>query len=94
MICGEWNVDQLLHQMPSHLAQEWKTFLSLEPHGALADDLRSAQICSLLANINAGKGHSFKVTDFIPNYYQPPKQQTAEEMFAMLEGMFPNGKKH
>jgi hypothetical protein len=94
MICGEWNVDKLLHQMPAHLAVEWQTFLALEPHGALADDLRSAQVCALLANINAPKGRSYKIQDFVVNTYIPPKKQTAEEMFALLEGMFPNGKKH
>lgn len=84
----------MLREMPSTLAAEWQTFLSLEPHGAQADDLRTGMICALLANINAGKGKTFKVTDFLPNVYQPPKRQTSEEMFAMLEGMFPNGKKH
>ncbi len=85
----------MLHSMPGHIAAEWQAFLSLEPTGTLAEDLRSAQICTVLAAIHAGKGKTYSLKDFIPNAYQPPpKPQTAEEMFALLEGMFPNEQKH
>lgn len=93
MICGTWDVDALLRRMPASLAAEWQAFLQLEPYGAMADDLRSAQICALLANINSAKGKTFSAMDFLPTVYQPPKKQTPAEMLALLEGMFTNGHK-
>lgn len=49
-------------------------------------DYRSALICSVIANVNRGKGQKpFKVQDFMPQESGPKKNQTPEEQLTIVK---------
>lgn len=82
----------MLSRMTSLAFIEWMDFHQLEPEGAMANDLRSAQVCAVLANIHAPKGKTYNSQDFLPTVYRPRKVETAEGLYARLLGAFPDGK--
>lgn len=84
----------MLHSMSASQFIGWLKFHAIEPIGTMAADLRSAQICALLANINAPKGRSYTLGDFIPNAYIPPKKQSVDDQINFLIGAFPDGKRN
>lgn len=61
---------------------EWLAFASVEPIGEARKDLRTAQICAVLVNINRGKGKPVQAADFMPQYWKEDDGATDEEMLA------------
>lgn len=82
---GTWDVDAVLADMPASVYAEWEHFFQLEPWGALVEELRVGQQCSLLANINSKK--VFKPEDFLTTVKYTKPKQSPEEMLAILRGV-------
>lgn len=59
-------------------------FSQVEPFGEERADLRNAIIACIIANVNRGKDQKpFEVSDFMLKF-DPPKQQTEDEMKMIL----------
>jgi hypothetical protein len=81
---GVAHPDLLLSQLDSKQISEWMAFYQVEPFGEERADLRSAIIACVTANAWRGKNQKpFEVSDFLPKF-DPPKQQTLEEMKTIL----------
>jgi len=82
----------MLAKMTGLQMQEWEWFYQVEPFGAEVEELRFGQISSTLANIKrSANSKAFTASDFLVTFaksHQPKKQQTADDMLAVLEGMF------
>ena len=76
----------MLSKMDSREISEWMAYYSMDPFGEVRADYRMAMLACLTANINRGNGQPFKVSDFMPEF-GPKKQQTVQEMKALLMGM-------
>jgi hypothetical protein len=64
---------------------DWVAYYNIEPFGPKRDDLRGAQICAVLANINKGRrSKKYKTTDFLFNFKPPEK--TIDEMKQIIDG--------
>lgn len=59
----------------------WVAFNQIQPRGVVRDDYHISKLCALLANINAPKGKSFTVQDFMFET-QENKQQREFKNFA------------
>ncbi len=90
-MCGEWDVDKMLYDMPAKLFTEWQQFSQLEPFGAMVEELRIGQQCALLANINSDKSNRFTPHDFLTTVHYQKPQQAPEDMLTLLRG-FKRGK--
>ena len=78
-------VKQLLSEIDSREISEWIAFNNIEPFGEQRADLRAAMIACVMANAWRGKNQpAFKLDDFILNF-DPPKQQSVEEMKKILK---------
>ena len=67
---------------------EWVAEYSIDPWGEERADLRSAIVAMVIANANRGKGQpAYKVEQFMPKYDRQHKQQTPEQMKALLTVM-------
>jgi hypothetical protein len=65
--------------------REWIAYYNLEPFGEIRADWRQAMTSMILANANRGKkGRTYKVKDFMLTDKKKRRQQTPEEMQAML----------
>jgi len=65
---------------------EWMAFYQIDPFGEWREDLRNAQLCALLAEINRDrkkKSSPYKIADFML-FMPPKKKQSAEELKAAL----------
>jgi hypothetical protein len=82
----------MLAKMTGLQMQDWEWFFQLEPFGAEVEELRFGQISSTLANIKRPKdSKAFSASDFLvtfPKSHKAQKSQTADDMLAVLEGMF------
>lgn len=57
---------------------EWRAFDQNEPLGATRDDLHTAMMMTLLANIHKGKGKKGpKLTDFLPDWWKDSQRPAA-----------------
>lgn len=57
------------------------------PFGEERGDIQAAIIACVIANVNRGKKTKpYKIDDFIPNY-DPPKQQSVDDMKNILKGL-------
>jgi hypothetical protein len=64
-------VQEMLARMSSEELSMWMAYEVLEPFGQVRADMRSAQICSTLANINRSKETKpFSVSDFMFRFDQ------------------------
>lgn len=86
---------ELQQRMGAGEFAEWAVFLSIEPIGALRDDLHTAMLMTLLANANRDrkkKPKPFALTEFLPDFWKAPeadKAKGAENLlakFKMLTG--------
>lgn len=62
--------------------REWEAYYELEPFGEERADIRSAQICQMLANVNRGKNQQpYKLGDFLLKFDDDRQQrpQTVQE---------------
>lgn len=78
------NVDRMLREITWEQLREWQTYAELDPYIEERADLRSAQICATLANINRRKGAApYKVEDFLLKFGAKEKKQTWQEQKAI-----------
>ncbi len=78
---------EMLTQMPAPELLEWMAYASIEPIGETRMDMRFAVLACTIANLiksAAGdKGKPSKPEDFMFTF-DPPKQQSPQDMKAML----------
>ena len=80
--------------MTSGQLAEWMAYDAVEPSGEYRQELRSGQLCSLLANINRDsekRPEPFVPLDFMFFTDRPEEKQeppTAEELNAKLKQVF------
>jgi hypothetical protein len=80
-------VAQLLASISSRELIEWRLFFEMEPVGERRQDLHAAQIVGTLANIHRGKNQPpIKLSECLLNF-DPPKQQSLEDIKAVLLGI-------
>lgn len=63
---------------------EWQAFYAIEPFGEERADLRAAIIAATVANSMRVKGRVLTPADFMPDFGDGSKRQTAQEMEAIL----------
>lgn len=79
-------MEDLLDDLSSQELTDWIALAGLEPWDEeLREDIRHAQLCALLVNVNRGKGQrAAKVEDFLPDWYgdrgKSRKATTPEQM--------------
>lgn len=79
----------MLAKMTGLQMQEWEWFFQIEPFGAEVEELRLGQISSTLANLQRSeKCKPFGADDFFVTFRKPINEQSADDMLAVLEGMF------
>jgi len=59
----------------------------IDPWGEDRADLRQAITSTVVANAHAGKGKTYKVKDFMPDFDKQTKKQTPEQMQTVLQAM-------
>lgn len=57
----------------------WLAYDRIQPIGPERNDLGLAQICCIIAQVNAKKGKRFKPSDFMP-FLEAKRQKTALEL--------------
>jgi len=79
----------MLAEMRAIQMHEWEQYYQLEPFGSEVDELRSAGISSVIANVNrSANSNPYKPSDFFVTITRDEPQQTAEHMLATLKGAF------
>ncbi len=79
-------MDQGLSQMSSREYSEWIAFASVEPIGEARKDLRTAQLCAMLVNVNRAKNQkAATVADYMPRFWKEDDQPTDDDMLAQAE---------
>lgn len=75
--------------MPLSELQGWLQFDRHEPIGKWRDDWRAALVASVIANVNRSSKSSktWQPKDFMPDWGAKPKQQTPQQMSAILMQM-------
>ena len=79
----------MLADMRAIQVYEWEQYYQLEPFGSEVDELRSAGISSVIANVNRHPDTTpYKPSDFFVTISHDEPPQTAEHMLATLKGAF------
>lgn len=78
---------------------EWIAYDRMDPYGPERLDLHAGIVASTIASVNAGKGQTFRPSDFMPNFNKLVKRQSVAQMranFALFakahNGSIGNGK--
>lgn len=58
----------MLDSISSEELTEWAAYYRLDPFGSYRADVQAGIVASVIANVNAKKGHSFTPSDFIPRF--------------------------
>ncbi len=76
-------VGELLTVITSEELTEWAAYDRMEPFGLIRGDLHAAMVAHVIANVNAKKGHSFKISDFLLSFdKQEPQVMSGEQILA------------
>jgi hypothetical protein len=61
-------------------------YYRIDPFGGFRGDVQSAMVCQILSIINAKKGATPKISDFIPTFVEPenPKPMTPHQIHQAL----------
>lgn len=79
----------MLAEMRAIQMYEWEQYYQLEPFGSEIDELRSAGISSVIANVNRSSNTSaYKPSHFFFTIARNEQPQSAEQMLAALKGAF------
>lgn len=71
---GYANVDEMLEEMSGSQWGKWIAFFEEEPFGSVYEDVRTARLMALLANINRDpkkRAAPYEVDDFMPQLREP-----------------------
>lgn len=80
-------VRELLARIDSLELAEWMAFYGLSPFGDERQDLQAGIVACTIANANSSKGKAFQPIDFMPYAEDNNKEQTSNEMKALLNTM-------
>lgn len=72
-------VRELLARIDSRELSEWMAYYNLDPWGPERADLRAGTIAATVANCHAAKGHTFRPSDFIPQYGKRVEVERTDE---------------
>jgi hypothetical protein len=80
----------LLQTISSDEIAEWAAYYQLDPFGSYRGDLQTANVAMWIAQVNAKKGHTFKLADFMLKFGEPEptKTMTPKEIHDRLSMMF------
>lgn len=81
---------ELLTSISSEELAEWAAYYRIDPFGSYRSDLQAANVAMITAQVNAKKGHVFKLSDFMLKFGEPekPKSMSPKEIRERLEMMF------
>ena len=70
MTLGVLHPDRLLEELDAVQIAEWMAYFAAEPWGEERADLRMAQLCQLIANVNRDprRTRPYKLEDFLPDF--------------------------
>jgi hypothetical protein len=77
-------VEELLSRISAPELIEWMQYYRLEPFGSEANFMGHAITASTIANANRGKGKTFTLKDFMPDF-MPKEKKSAKETFDTLK---------
>jgi tRNA uridine 5-carbamoylmethylation protein Kti12 len=76
----------MLRRLTARQFINWEIYDAIEPFGQLREDYRTAQIVSLLYNVNRGKHDKAKsVEDFLLKFEEPQPKQTWQEQLTYMK---------
>jgi len=83
-------VGELLDSISSDELAEWAAYYRLDPFGSYRSDLQAANVAMWIAQVNAKKGHVFKLSDFMLKFGEPekPKSMSPKEIRERIAMMF------
>lgn len=88
-------MDRILSSLSYRDLREWQAYDRIEPFGERRADLRSAQLCALIANVvPTEKDREFSAEDFMPEFHETEverkqkKREKAEKMRSKFRQMF------
>lgn len=79
--------------MSAHEFNQWHAFYSIDPWGGYRQDINSANICSVIANINRGENtQPYALEDFtlFQRYPAPPEEIDQDVLNAGILSIFGN----
>ena len=81
---------ELLASISSEELAEWAAYYRINPFGSYRSDLQAANVAMVTAQVNAKKGHVFKLTDFMLKFGEPEpsKSMTPKEIRERINQMF------
>ena len=76
--------------MSSDEFADWMAEYQISPFGPYRSDLQAANVAMVTAQVNAKKGHVFKLADFLLKFGEPekPKSMSQQEIRDRLKQMF------
>ena len=78
----------MLAALDSRELSEWQAFFRLEPWGDERADLRTAQLCCIVANALSGPGdRALELIDFMPYSDPGPKEQPVKTQVALMKSI-------
>jgi hypothetical protein len=80
-------VAALEEQMTGREMKSWKQFYSEQPFGSWRHNYHSAMLCSILWNVNAGKGKGKSPDDFMFKTQEQKRQSTTQSTLGALQAL-------
>ena len=80
-------VARLESEMSSRELSSWKRYYSENPFGVWRDNYHAAMLCSILWNVNSGKGKSKKPDDFMFKTREQRSTDTTNTTLASLQAL-------
>jgi Protein of unknown function (DUF4035) len=85
-------VRELLSSLDSEEIAEWAAFYRLDPFGGIRGDYQAAVVAQVVAQANAKKDHTFKLSDFLLKWgtkEQKDRGMSQQEILSMIRARFP-----
>ena len=77
---------EMLERISSQEISEWMAYSLIEPFGQETQYIGPAITSTVLANVNRKKGaKAHDITDFMPQFAEPKKEQTVEQQIQIAE---------
>tara|TARA_R100000541_G_scaffold243_1_gene903 strand:- start:2515 stop:2775 length:261 start_codon:yes stop_codon:yes gene_type:complete len=74
-------------QMTRKELESWMIYYSEQPFGSWRDNYHSAMLCSILWNVNAGKGKGKSPDDFMFKTQTQKRQSTTQQTLGALQAL-------
>jgi hypothetical protein len=77
----------MLREMTSAEITEWRAFNEIEPFGAQLEDLRTANLMALIANVMApSKDRTWEALDFMPDWDGSVEEARGDRLVEKMRG--------